>query len=118
MTKSEYQDLFDFLGDKFTRIDRRFDAVDRRFDAIEERLIRIEVLAEERHHQLRLVAQQLVGLQETMTVKFKAVRSEMAEGFRAVCSELRFVRPEKASNLDAQRRLLRVLGNRVGPLKA
>ena len=139
MTKSEYQDLFEFLGDNFTRIDRRFDAMDRRFDAIdrrfdaidrrfdaidlrfdamEERLIRIEVLAEERHHQIRLVVRQLVGLQETMTVEFNAVRSEMAEGFGAVCSELRSVRPEKAASLDAQGRLLRVFGNRVRPLKA
>jgi len=52
MTKSEYQELVEFLGERFTEVNRRFDAVDakleehdgrfeehdRRFDAIEAKL--------------------------------------------------------------------------------
>ncbi len=74
--------------------------MDQRFDAMEERLIRVEVLAEEKHHQMRIVAERIVSLQKTMT-----------EGLKAVC-------PEKAAGFDAQGRLLRALGKRVGPLKA
>ena len=49
MTKSEYQELVEFLAGKFGRIDRRFDGiderfeeVDRRFDAIDERFEEVD----------------------------------------------------------------------------
>ncbi len=93
MTKREYQELREFLA-------VRFDAMDQRFDALEEQLIRIELLAEENHHQMRMVAERIVSLQKTMTEGRKAGR------------------PEKAAGFDAQGRLLRGLGNRVRPLKA
>lgn len=93
MTKSEYQELVEFLG-------VRFDAMERRFDAMEERLIRIELLAEENHHQIRIVAERIISLPKAM-----------AEGFK-------IVRPEKAAGFDAQGRLIRGLGTRVRPLKA
>ena len=38
MTNSEYQQLVEFLGQRFVAIDRRFDVVDRRFDALEQRV--------------------------------------------------------------------------------
>lgn len=45
MTSSEYSELVDFLGRRFTAIDGqfasvygRFDAIDRRFDALEQRI--------------------------------------------------------------------------------
>jgi chromosome segregation ATPase len=37
MTPSEYQELVQFLGERFTAIDRRFVAIDRRFDAVDQR---------------------------------------------------------------------------------
>ena len=91
---------FDAMDRRFDAMDRRFDAIDRRFDAMEERLTRVEVLAEEDRHQIQIVAEAVVGLRETMTVEFKAVRSEMAAGF------------------DVQGRLIRSLGNRVARLEA
>ena len=133
MTKSEYQELVEFLDAKFTRIDQRFDVMD-------ERLTRVEVLGEADRHQMRIVAERVMGLQETMTVEFKAVRSEMAEGFGAVraesaaefkavrtemaegfgavWAELRSVRSEMAAGFDAQAHLIRGLGSRVSHLEA
>ena len=37
MTKSEYQELVEFIAPRFDRIDNRFDAVDERFDAVDGR---------------------------------------------------------------------------------
>ena len=37
MTKSEYQDLVEFIAPQFDRIGKRFDAMDERFDAMDER---------------------------------------------------------------------------------
>ncbi len=37
MTKSEHQELVEFLGRQFTAIDERFIAIDRRFDTIDEK---------------------------------------------------------------------------------
>ena len=139
MTKSEYQELVEFLGKKFTRMDRRFDAmegrldaiegwldaiegrldaIEGRLDAIEERLTRVEVLGQADRHQIRIVAEGVGALRETMTREFKAVRSEMAEGFGAVWSELRSVRSDMVAGFDAQGRLIRGLGSRVGHLEA
>ena len=100
MTKREYQELREFLAVRFDALDLRFDGLDRRFGALEERLIRLEALAEERHHQTRIVAEGIESLQKTITEKPKAVR------------------PEKAAGFDAEGRLLRGLGYPVRPLKA
>ncbi len=37
MTKSEYQELVDYLGTKFDEIDQRFESIDRRFKSINRR---------------------------------------------------------------------------------
>ncbi len=42
MTKSEYQELVEFLGRQFTVIDQRFDAIDRRFVAMDQRFDTID----------------------------------------------------------------------------
>ena len=42
MASSEYQQLVQFLGERFTHVDQRFDAVDQRFDAVEQRLDAVE----------------------------------------------------------------------------
>jgi hypothetical protein len=89
MTRSEYQELVEFLGEKFSTMDRRFDAVDRRldavdkrFDGVEGRLTRGEVLAEENRDQIRVLAEGLGSLRAETVDGFAALRSEMAEGFR------------------------------------
>ena len=63
MTKSEYQELVEFLAGKFTRIDerferidQRFDRVDQRFDRVETRLTRVEVFEEENRGLIQTVA--------------------------------------------------------------
>jgi uncharacterized membrane-anchored protein YhcB (DUF1043 family) len=46
MSPDEYQQLIQFLGERFTEIDRRFEAIDRRFEAIDRRFdeLRAEIL--------------------------------------------------------------------------
>jgi len=92
MTKSEYQELVEFLALRFERIDRRFDAMDERFDAMderfsagdkrsegfEERLHRVEILGEDTLHQVYLVAEGVA----TMAGKLDEFRSEVADSFR------------------------------------
>ena len=82
MTRSEYQDLVEFLG-------RRFDAMDGRFDAMDGRLTRVEVLAEDNRHQIQLLAEGITAVdhkldrfRDHVTEEFRAVRAEMADGFR------------------------------------
>jgi hypothetical protein len=103
MTRSEYQELVEFLGrrfdaidqrfdamdqrfdamdQRFDAIDQRFDAIDQRFDAIETRLTRVEVMSERNLHYIQLVAEGLTAHRESTAREFAAVRREMAEGFQ------------------------------------
>jgi predicted nucleic acid-binding Zn-ribbon protein len=116
MTRSEYQELVEFLAPKFGRIDerfdevdrrfeaidrrfeaidRRFEAIDRRFEAIENRLTRVEVLGEEDRDRSRILAEAISSLngkvdafRDTIAEEFLAVRTEMRTGFRAVRDEM------------------------------
>lgn len=88
MTKSEYQELVEFLGKKFGRIDARFDAVDQRFDAIDqrfdavdERLVRVEVGVERNRDDIRAVAERVTALDRKLDRKIGALRSEMNARF-------------------------------------
>ena len=89
MTRSEYQELVEFLGGRFDIIDRRFDAIDRRFDAVDQRfdavetrLARVEVTGEQNLHCIQIVAEGLTAHRESTAREFAAVRREMAEGFQ------------------------------------
>ena len=62
MTRSEYQELVEFLGTKFDAIDRRFEAIEGRLDSIEGRLtsvegrlVRVEVTQEQDRHPILLL---------------------------------------------------------------
>jgi len=113
MTKSEYQELAEFLGDQFRKVhqrldavERRLDAVDQRLDAVERRLTRVEVLGEQDRGRMRILAEGIAHVTESldafrqevstefaavrseMVVGLTAVRAEMAEGFVAVRSEM------------------------------
>ena len=86
MTKSEYQDLVEFLGPKFDTINRQFEAINRqfdaiegRFDAIEQRLTRVEVTVEENRHHLQILAEQIGALDSKMDRGFQA-QAEVIEG--------------------------------------
>ena len=114
MTKSEYQELVEFIAPRFDRIDKRFDgiderfaavdkrfdAVDKRFDAIDDRLRRVEILGEENRHQIQIVSE---AVSETVSdSKFEAFRSEVAAAFQDLRELL------QASHLELDRRVTRL----------
>jgi hypothetical protein len=112
MTRSEYQELVEFLG-------QRFDGVDRRFDAVEDRLTRVEVGVEGNRHQIQVLAEGLSSLdqklerfREDTAEGFRAVRSEMAGGFASVWFEFGTVRKEMAQGFQAQSKLIKGIGAR------
>ena len=126
MTRSEYQELIEFLGKKFDAIDRRFDAIDRRFeaidrrfDAIEERLTRVEVTQEQDRDLIKAVAEGVANVnerldrfQEEVASEFRAVRSEMASGFSSVWVEFGRVREEMRQGFAEQSKRLEGLEDR------
>jgi len=65
MTKSEYQELVEFLGPKF--------------DAIEQRLARVEVTVEENRHHIQILAERIGALDSKMDRGFQAL-TELIEG--------------------------------------
>ncbi len=64
MTRSEYQELVEFIAP--------------RLDGIDERLRRVEILGEENRHQTQIVAEAVSGIDG----KLQVFRSEVAAGFR------------------------------------
>jgi CDP-diacylglycerol pyrophosphatase len=82
MTRSEYQELVEFVGKKSDRMDQRFDAMDRRLDGIADRLRNVEVSVEENRHLIQIVAERVTGFREEMGREFVAVRQEMSDGFQ------------------------------------
>ena len=91
MTKSEYQELVEFIAPQFDRINKRFDAMD-------ERLRRVEVLGEDNRHQIQIVAEAVSGVDG----KLEAFRSEVAVGFQDLRELLR------TSHLELDRRVTRL----------
>ena len=101
MTKSEYQELAEFIGRRFDRSDRRFDAIDRRlevmdkrfdgidnrfdavgnrFDSMDDRLRRVEILGEDTRHQVQILAGAVTGNNQ----RLDAFRAEVSAEFRDV----------------------------------
>ena len=91
MTKSEYQELVEFIAPQFDRINKRFDAVD-------ERLRGVEILGEENRHQIQIVAEAVSGVDG----KLEGFRSEVAVGFQDLGELLR------TSHLELDRRVTRL----------
>ena len=92
MTKSEYQELVEFIAPRFDRID--------------ERLRRVEILGEENRHQIQIVADAVS--QTVSDDKFEAFRSEVAAGFQNVHELLR------TSHVELDRRVTRLEEGRRG----
>jgi hypothetical protein len=67
MTRSEYQELVEFIG--------------RQFAAMTSRLTRVEVSVEENRHHIQIVTEGVTAVREDMAREFTAVRREMADGF-------------------------------------
>ena len=84
MTKSEYQELVEFIGP--------------RFDGINERLRRVEILGEDNRHQIEIVAEAV----SAVDAKLEAFRTEVAAGFQNVHELLR------ASHLGLEGRVTRL----------
>ena len=91
MTKSEYQELAEFIA-------ARFDRNDKRFDTIDERLRRVEILGEDNRHHIQIVAEAVTGLDH----RFEAFRSEVAVGFQDVRELF------STSHLELDRRVTRL----------
>ena len=103
MTKSEYQELVEFLAGKFGRIDQRFEQMDQRFEQIDQRfesmegrLTRVEVFEERNRHLIETVAEGVTGLDRRLesfraevSDRFASLEAEMHLGFRSVREELR-----------------------------
>jgi hypothetical protein len=94
MTRSEYQELVEFLG--------------KRFDAMEDRLSRVEVKQEQHRDLIEGVAEgvssvneRLHRFQEEVAAEFRAVRSEMSAGFTSVWAEFRTLRKEMTRGFEA-----------------
>ena len=73
LTKSEYHELVEFLGDKFQRIDVRFEQIDVRFERMEARLDATEeagrhnaALIEQSTDAIRKVAEGVVMVNERL----------------------------------------------------
>ena len=99
MTKSEYQELVEFIAP-------RFDGMNKRFDAVDERLSRVEILGEENRHQIQVVAEAVSDTVSNAT--FEALRSEVAAGFADLRELLR------ASHIELDRRVTRLEEGRRG----
>jgi hypothetical protein len=99
ITKSEYQELVEFIAS-------RFDDMNKRFDAIDERLRRVEILGEENRHQIRILAEAVSDTVSKAT--FEAFRSEVAAGFEGLRELL------QASHLDLDQRVTRLEEGRTG----
>ncbi len=99
MTKSEYQELVEFIAP-------RFDGINQRLNAIDGRLRHVEILGEENRHQIQVVAE---AVAETVSdSKSEAFRSEVAAGFEDLRELLR------ASHLELDRRVTRLEEGRRG----
>jgi chromosome segregation ATPase len=68
MSPTEYEQLVEFLGRRFTEIDRRFDKVDQRFEQIDQRFEQVD-------HQFNHVA----GRFDQMDRRFDQVDGQIAE---------------------------------------
>ena len=73
MTADQYQELIDFLAEKFGRIDDRFDAiegrlggVEGRLDGLEGRLVKVEVGLETLRDDVRLLAEGVSATNERL----------------------------------------------------
>ena len=95
MTKSEYQELAEFIALRFDAIDRRFDGVDKhfdgidqRFDSMDERLRRVEILGEDTRQKIQIVAGGVTGNSR----RLDAFRAEVSAEFQEVADEFRDVR--------------------------
>jgi hypothetical protein len=87
MTNSEYQELVEFLGRKFSEVDARFESVDGRL--VETRR-HFDVVAEGLRGDIRQVAEGVVNLNEKLDREMTALRQEMRTEFGEVKSMLKF----------------------------
>jgi hypothetical protein len=66
LTKSEFHELVEFLGDKFQRIDVRFERMETRLDATEEAVRHNGVLIEQNTDAIRTVAEGVVMVNDRL----------------------------------------------------
>jgi chromosome segregation ATPase len=95
MTKSEYQELVEFLGVRFTKVDERFlgleQRFEKRFDGMEQRLTRTEVLEEQNRATIQTVAEGVANVYrktEALGAELAAFRGEVDARFTALTGEM------------------------------
>jgi chromosome segregation ATPase len=88
MTGSEYRQLVEFLGERFTVIDRRFDAIDRRFAGIDQRLDGIDRRFDAMDRRFETSDFRLASMQQYMDRRFEALQESMDTRFREVLGQL------------------------------
>lgn len=89
MSPSEYQELVEFLADKFGWIEKKFDRIHARFDEQGGRLARLEVSHEEMRRDFNAFGEKLDGvdrkvdrLREDMDRRFDTMEGTMKVGFK------------------------------------
>ena len=87
MTSTEYQQLVEFLGRKFTEIDRRFDGVDARLDGMDRRFSEMDRRFDE------------------VDLRFTELRQEMLEHFDEIYHRLERLEQEYHAITQALRRI-------------
>ncbi len=98
MTRSEYQELAEFIAVRFDRNDKRFDSMD-------ERLRRVEILGEENRHQIQIVAEGVSGVAEGLSGVAQGL-SGVAEGVSGNALKLEAFRSEVAAEFQDIRELI------------
>jgi chromosome segregation ATPase len=84
MTNSEYRELVEFLGQRFTAIDCRFDAVDQRLDGVERRFEVIERRLDGMDRRFETIDLRFESMQQYMDRRFEALQQQIDERHRDV----------------------------------
>lgn len=103
--KSEFQQLLEFIGLRFDRIDQRFEAIDQqfrtydqRFEQIESRLTRLEVLFEEFRSDFRVVVDAIRGVKDELA-EFRKEMNARFENLERIVMDFQL----RVSRLEARR---------------
>ena len=85
MTSTEYQQLVEFLGRKFTEIDRRFDGVDARLDGMDRRFSEMDRRFDEVDLRFTELRQEMLGHFDAIYHRFERLEQE----YHAITQALR-----------------------------
>src|SRR5262245_26558981 len=105
MSPTEYQQLVEFLGQRFTEIDRRFDQIDGRFDQIDGRFAQNDGRFVQIDGRFALIEGRLDQVDDRF-VHIDGRFAEMARGFDGLDARLTEMRREMLQHFDETYRRL------------